>query len=204
MSLYICTDTICAYSELTQSLPAQAEDCAAENIVKEYALQGEYMKHWKTKIFCLILLAIAFISLGGSGIPERNSQAVPDAVLKAAHERLDNFMLLGSKLESEGERKVYKLIGVADERIYRLEIDPKGHILRVQKKREVEGLPLTYIPSEVIESAKNAREGIVLIEASVEREQGKLVYEIIGKVGPKCYEIEVSSAGNILEVGKCD
>jgi uncharacterized membrane protein YkoI len=161
------------------------------------------MKHWETKISCMILLAIASLSLG-SGVPEKDSQAVPHAVLKAAHERLDNFMLLGSKLESEGERKVYKLVGVADERIYRLEIDPKGHVIRVQKKREVEGLPLTYIPSEVIESAKNAREGIVLVEASVEREQDKLVYEIIGKVGPKCYEIEVSSAGNILEVGKCD
>ncbi|UCH06990.1 MAG: hypothetical protein JSV55_13045 [Deltaproteobacteria bacterium] len=161
------------------------------------------MKHWKTRVSCMVLLAIASLSLG-SGAPEKDSQAIPDAVLKAAHERLDNFMLLGSKLESEGERKAYKLVGVADERVYILKIDPRGHVIRVQKKREAEGLPLTYIPSEVIESAKNAREGIVLIEASVEREQGKLVYEIIGKVGPKCYEIEVSSAGSILEVGRCD
>jgi len=203
MSLYIYTDRVHAYSGRTQSLPADAEDCAAEDMVKEYTLQGEYMKHWKTKIFCMILLAIASISLG-SGVPEKNSQAVPDAVLKAAHERLDNFILLGSKFETEGDRQVYKLVGVAGERIFRIEIDPKGHVIRVQKKREIERLPLTHIPSEVIESAKNAREGIALMEASVEREHGKLVYEIIGKVGPKCYEIEVSSAGNILEVGKCD
>ena len=66
------------------------------------------MKHWKTKIFCMMVLAIAFISLG-SGVPEKDLQAVPDAVLKAAHERFNNFMLLGSRLENEGERKVYKL-----------------------------------------------------------------------------------------------
>jgi hypothetical protein len=56
----------------------------------------------------MILLAIAFISLG-SGVPEKDLQAVADAVLKAAHERLSNYMLLGSRLENEGERKVYKL-----------------------------------------------------------------------------------------------
>ena len=109
MSLYIYTDRVHAYSGRTQSLPADAEDCAAEDMVKEYTLQGEYMKHWKTRIIFMTLIAIAFISLGGSGIPERNSQAVPDAVLKAAHERLDNFILLGSRLENEGEQKVYKL-----------------------------------------------------------------------------------------------
>ena len=203
MPVYIYTNMVHAYAVRNQSLPADVEDCAPEGTGKKYTLQGEYMKHWKNKIFCMIVLAIASLSLG-SGVTEKNSQAVPDDVLKAAHERLDNFMLLGSRLENEGERKVYKLVGVADERIYRIDVDSKGHILRVQKKREVEGLPLTYIPSEVIESAKNAREGVVLVEASVEREQGKLVYEMIGKVGSKCYEMEVSSAGNILEVGKCD
>jgi len=68
------------------------------------------MKHWETRISCMILLTIAFISLG-SGVPEKNLQAVPDAVLKAAHERFNKFMLLGSRLENEGERKVYKLEG---------------------------------------------------------------------------------------------
>jgi len=113
------------------------------------------MKNWRIEIFCVILLVIASISVG-SGVPESNLQAVPDAVLSAACERLDNFMLLSSKLENERDRTVYKLVGLADERIYKIEIDPNGHIMRVQSKREVEGLPLTYIPEKVIESAENA------------------------------------------------
>jgi hypothetical protein len=68
------------------------------------------MKHWETKISCIILLAIAFISLG-SRVAEKDLQAVPDAVLKAAHERFNNSILLGSRLENEGEQKVYKLEG---------------------------------------------------------------------------------------------
>lgn len=157
----------------------------------------------KIKIYCLILLAIAFIS-SDSKASEKQSQVIPNSVLKAAQERLNNFIMLGSELENKGDEKVYTLVGVADENIYKIEIDGKGHIINVQKRKEVEGLPLTYIPEKILESAKNAIDGINLSGASVEREHGELVYEVIGTIESKCYEIEVSSTGTVLEIEKCD
>ena len=63
-----------------------------------------------------------------------------------------------------------------------------------------EPIPLSEVPAPALEAARAAVEGIVLTEAEVEEEGGRLVYEIEGKANGKEYEIEVTAEGEVLEI----
>ncbi len=65
-------------------------------------------------------------------------------------------------------------------------------------------IPLSEVPQKAIEAAQKAVDGIELVEAEVEEENGVLVYDLVGKAGGIEYEIEVTSEGKVLEVEQED
>lgn len=66
-------------------------------------------------------------------------------------------------------------------------------------EKEIE-LPMNEVPAIVIESAQNAVPGIELTDAEIEIKNGVRVYELEGTFEGKSYEIEISEAGEVLEV----
>ncbi|MCZ6829770.1 MAG: PepSY domain-containing protein [Gammaproteobacteria bacterium] len=64
---------------------------------------------------------------------------------------------------------------------------------------EVE-IPLTDVPEVVLAAALDAMPGIELTEAEFEMERGQRIYELEGRLDGVEYEIEVSSAGEVIEV----
>ncbi|HUT56246.1 MAG TPA: PepSY domain-containing protein [Phycisphaerae bacterium] len=69
-----------------------------------------------------------------------------------------------------------------------------------QNLEEDKPIALSEVPAKAREAAAAAVEGIVLTGAEVEREAGRLVYEIKGEANGKKYEIEVTADGKVLEV----
>ena len=61
-------------------------------------------------------------------------------------------------------------------------------------------VPLKEVPAVVLDAAKGAVEGIVLSEAEMETEDGKVVYELEGTANGVEYEIEVAADGTVLEI----
>jgi len=72
------------------------------------------------------------------------------------------------------------------------------------KMRDMIGMeqevPLKDVPAVVLDAAKGAVEGIVLSEAEMETEDGKVVYELEGTANSVEYEIEVAADGTVLEI----
>ena len=67
-----------------------------------------------------------------------------------------------------------------------------------------EEIELADVPQKVKDAAIAAVKGIKLTEASIEKEDGKTVYELEGTVDGKEYEIEVDEDGKVLEVEQED
>ena len=67
-----------------------------------------------------------------------------------------------------------------------------------------EEIAVSQVPTAVMDAAKRAVEGLQIKEAEVEQEGGQTVYELEGKADGVEYEIEVSAAGELLEVKKDD
>ena len=63
-------------------------------------------------------------------------------------------------------------------------------------------IPLSEVPSQALEAAKGAVEGITLTEAEVEEEDGVTVYDLEGTANGTEYQIEVTAEGKVLEVEK--
>ena len=63
-------------------------------------------------------------------------------------------------------------------------------------------IPLSEVPSQALEAAKGAVEGITLTEAEVEAEDGTTVYDLEGTANGTEYQIEVTADGKVLEVEK--
>jgi preprotein translocase subunit SecD len=61
-------------------------------------------------------------------------------------------------------------------------------------------IPLAQVPNRAIQAAQNAVDGIALTEAEVEIEDGQTIYVLEGMAKGTEYEIEVTSAGKVLEV----
>ena len=61
-------------------------------------------------------------------------------------------------------------------------------------------IPMNEVPELVLAAALNAMPGIKLSEAEYEMENGQQVYELEGELNGVEYEIEVSSAGEVLEI----
>lgn len=63
-----------------------------------------------------------------------------------------------------------------------------------------EEIPLSEVPQVVKDAAMAAVPGLVLEEASRETEDGTVIYDLEGEADGKEYEIEVTEAGEVLEV----
>ena len=61
-------------------------------------------------------------------------------------------------------------------------------------------VPLSEVPAAAVTAAKGAVAGIELTEADVEKEDGRMVYDIEGTANGKEYTIEVTAEGEVLEV----
>ncbi|MHC4704743.1 MAG: PepSY domain-containing protein [Planctomycetota bacterium] len=61
-------------------------------------------------------------------------------------------------------------------------------------------IPLSEVPAAAMKAAQGAVEGIELTEAEVEKEDGRMVYDIEGTANGKEYTIEVTAEGEVLEV----
>jgi len=72
------------------------------------------------------------------------------------------------------------------------------------EKEEEEDIALSKVPKKVLEAAQKAVPGITLTEAEVEKTSKGLVYELEGTLDAKEYEIEVSAAGEVLEIEQED
>jgi len=61
-------------------------------------------------------------------------------------------------------------------------------------------IPLSEVPKKAIVAAQKSVEGIKLVAAEVEEEDGVLIYDLEGVADGKEYEIEVTAEGEVLEV----
>jgi hypothetical protein len=61
-------------------------------------------------------------------------------------------------------------------------------------------IPMQEVPELVLTAALDAMPGIKLSEAEYEMENGQQVYELEGELDGVEYEIEISSAGEVLEI----
>ncbi len=59
---------------------------------------------------------------------------------------------------------------------------------------------VSSVPSAVIDSAKAAVPGVTLSSAATEREDGALVYSLVGTQHDQRVEIELSANGKVLEI----
>ena len=73
----------------------------------------------------------------------------------------------------------------------------------LETEREEE-IALSKVPVPVLKAARGAVDGIVIEEAEVEVEDGQTLYVLEGTAGGKEYEIEVTSAGKVIEVEEDD
>ena len=90
-----------------------------------------------------------------------------------------------------------------DEDTSKLVVDSDGVAHPAGRKSEHEEdqpIPLADVPEVVKQAALAAVPGLVLEEATVEEEDGELVYDLEGKVGGKEYELEVSATGKVNEI----
>ena len=67
-----------------------------------------------------------------------------------------------------------------------------------------EEIALAKVPPAVLKAAQGAVDGIVIEEAEVEVEDGQTYYVLEGMADGQEYEIEVTSAGKVLEVEQED
>ena len=65
---------------------------------------------------------------------------------------------------------------------------------------EEQALSLDQVPANVLEAARAAVPGVVLVSAELEREGGQFFYSLAGTVGDEPVEIEVTADGKVLEV----
>jgi len=72
------------------------------------------------------------------------------------------------------------------------------------KDKDAKEIPLSQVPTEAVEAAQSAVEGITLTEAEMEEEEGITVYELEGMANGIEYEIEVTADGKVLEVEQED
>jgi uncharacterized membrane protein YkoI len=111
-------------------------------------------------------------------------------------------------IEKKDGEIVYELEGEKESKTYEIQINAKGNILRSELEEEFEDekreKDLSKLPDKVHETARNAKEGIALTGFSTEHEGGRLIYEVEGNVDSKCYEIEITSEGKVVEIEKCD
>lgn len=63
---------------------------------------------------------------------------------------------------------------------------------------------LSELPENILTAAQAAKPGLVLTGFMAENKGKWLTYEVEGKVGETCYEMEVTSEGEILEEELCD
>jgi len=62
-------------------------------------------------------------------------------------------------------------------------------------------IPVSEVPSNIINIVQNTLPGIALSEAKIEMEDGVNVYELEGKlINGKEYEIEITESGTIIKV----
>ncbi len=63
-------------------------------------------------------------------------------------------------------------------------------------------IPLKDVPEAAMKAAVKAVAGFVAKSASMEREEGKTIYEIKGEAAGVKYEIEVTADGQVIEIEK--
>ena len=68
---------------------------------------------------------------------------------------------------------------------------------------EVE-IPLDQVPNSIKQAALDAVPGLVIEEAIQETENGVMVYELEGTANGQEYEVEISTAGEVLEIEQED
>ena len=61
-------------------------------------------------------------------------------------------------------------------------------------------VPLDDVPAAALNAAKDAVPGIQLTSAELETERGQAIYELEGSVGDSTWEVEVTPAGEVLEI----
>ena len=68
------------------------------------------------------------------------------------------------------------------------------------EREDEKDIALSDVPAEVVQAAQAAVAGITLTEASVEEEEGQVVYDLEGTANGTEYAIEVTADGKVLEV----
>ena len=62
-------------------------------------------------------------------------------------------------------------------------------------------IPVSEVPSSIINIVQNTLPGIALKEAEIETKDGTAVYELEGKlINGKEYEIEITESGTIIKI----
>jgi len=69
-----------------------------------------------------------------------------------------------------------------------------------EKEEQGEKIALEDVPAAVLKAADNAVKGIVLCEAQKKTKGPQVIYEFVGMVDEKTWDIKVSADGKVLEV----
>ncbi len=73
--------------------------------------------------------------------------------------------------------------------------------LGFEQEQDIE---INQVPTVVTAAATKAVPGFIVESAELEKEDGKMVYELEGTANGKEYEIEISETGEVLEVESDD
>jgi hypothetical protein len=92
----------------------------------------------------------------------------------------------------------------ADEGSGASEGDAAGPLADVAPGAKEEVVPLSDVPTAVIDAAKQAVPGLDVTRVEREMEKGTLVYDVTGTAAGKAFEVEVTADGEVLETEEGD
>jgi uncharacterized membrane protein YkoI len=121
--------------------------------------------------------------------PERTPQAVRDAAARV----IEGIVLAEAEQRNRDGRVVFDLEGEVGGEDCELRVSAGGEVLEAE-------MPASAAPEVVRAAALRAVEGILLEEAERDLDDGEVVYELRGRVGEDEYEVDVSAAGEVIEV----
>jgi uncharacterized membrane protein YkoI len=161
-------------------------------------------------------------ALGMDGDEEVPLDEVPALVKAAALKAFPGLVLESAEAEVEDGVLLYSLSGTDDEGALEVEVTTEGTILEVERGEDDGDQPgddedddgddgedgdddehpiaLGEVPAHVMQAALKAVPGLIVEQAEMEVEEGVTVYGLEGTAGGEPIEVEVSAAGEVLEI----
>ena len=124
---------------------------------------------------------------------------VPPAALNAARLSLAGVTLHDeAELERECGKMVYEFKGTIGNRRQCIEVSPEGEVVRI-----VSEIPLHQVPAPVVETARKAVPGVVLLKATKETMGNDACYKLDGLMADKTnFRVDLTAEGKLVAVNQ--